>query len=265
MKVDGKQIANRLKEEIKSLASSAPTKRLGIFYAGDNPVIESFIARKQKFGADVGIEVSVLRFPEDVSEEELISSVISEGEKFDGVIVQLPLPAHLGNQNILDAVPTAKDVDMLSTASIEAFFNRATMRLSPVVGAIDEIFREHGVDLEGKNILIIGMGALVGKPVSLWLQREGFTPNMADKETLNTTELISSADVIISGVGSPHLIKPGMVKAGAILIDAGASTDGGELMGDIDPACAEVSSLFSGVPGGVGPITVAKLFQNLFL
>ncbi len=265
MIVNGKQIANRLKEEIKSTASSGAPKKIGIFYAGINPVIESFISRKQKFGADVGVMVEVVRFPEEVSKEELISSIISSGEKFDGVIVQLPLPAHLDKQKILDAVPITKDIDVLSTESVEAMFNRRVMRLSPVVGAIDEIFREYKVDLRGKDILIIGMGALVGKPVSLWLQREGFVPQMADKDTVNMTELISSADVIISGAGVPGLLKKDMIKPGVVLIDAGASTDGGLVRGDIDPGCAEVASLYSGVPGGVGPITVAKIFQNLFL
>lgn len=265
MKVDGKQIANRLKEEIKSLNSFGAPKKISIFYAGQNPVIDKYISLKEKFGKDVGISVSVFRFPESVDENTLINTIKLESENFDGVVVQLPLPSHIDKANVMSALPLEKDIDVLSDRAIEASYKRETMRLPAVVGAVDEIIRECNIDLENKKILVIGRGSLVGKPVALWLQREGFMPEIVDKDTKDISEMTKNSDVIISGTGVPSLIKPEMIKEGSVLLDAGSSTDGGELRGDIDPACEEKAKFFSGVPGGIGPITIAKLFQNLFL
>lgn len=265
MKVNGKQIASRLKEEIKFLASSVPQKSLAIFYVGVNPVIDSYVNLKKKFGQDVGISVEVFRFPESVTETELESAITSQSEKFDGVIVQLPLPQHIDKMRVLDSISPEKDVDMLSQTSVERFVKWQTMRLPPVVGAISEIVKEYSIDLTGKKILVIGMGQLVGKPVTLWLQREGLEPVVADKDTADVETLIADADVIICGTGVPWMLTPDMIKDGVVLVDAGASTASGELRGDINPSCDGKASIFSAVPGGLGPITVTALFKNLFL
>lgn len=265
MIVNGKKIATRLKEEIISLSSSGLPKSLAIFYVGENPVIDSYVNLKKKFGQDVGIRVEVFRFPENIAEDQLLRAIVSETEKFDGAIVQLPLPVAIDKTRILNAVNSDKDVDMLSSESVERFVKWRTMRLPPVVQAISEVVKEYAIDFSGKSILVIGMGALVGKPVVLWLQREGFEPIVADKDTADLTSLTQAADVIISGAGVPWIVRPEMVQEGVILIDAGASTASGELRGDIDPACDAKAKIFSTVPGGLGPITVTALFKNLFL
>ncbi len=255
-----------MKGEIKEMNQSLPApKSLAIFYVGQNPVIDSYVALKKKFGQDVGINVEIFRYAESVEEEKLLATITSETEKFDGSIIQLPLPSNLDKVRVLNSVSTDKDVDMLSASSVERFVKWQTMRLPPVVQAISEVVKEYGIDLSSKKILVIGMGALVGKPVVLWLQREGFEPIVADKDTPDLASLTRVADVIISGAGVPWIVTPDMVKEGAILIDAGASTASGELRGDIDPACGAKVSVFSAVPGGLGPITVASLFKNLFL
>lgn len=265
MIVDGKKIAARMKEEVLSLAAGGPRKSLGIFYVGNDPVIESYIARKEKFGKDAGIDVEVVRFPEDVSEESLLESIENESAKFDGVIIQLPLPPHLDKKTILNSIAVEKDVDVLSDVSVEQFAHWQTMKLPPVVRAVAEIVKEYDIELNGKDILVLGMGQLVGKPVSIWLQREGYVVKTVEKDTVGIPELLNSADVIISGTGVPWMIKPEMIKDEVVLIDAGTSSEGGEIRGDIDPACGNKAKLFSTVPGGVGPITVASIFKNLFL
>ena len=264
MKVDGKKIAERIKNEITSQAISSHM-RVGIFYAGENSVIDKYISLKEKFGKSVGVTVTVLRFPESVDENTLINKIKLESENFDGVVVQLPLPAQIDRANILSATPLEKHIDVLSDRAIEASYKRETMRLPAVVGAVDEIIREYNIDLKNKKILVIGRGSLVGKPVALWLQREGYIPEIADKDTKNISELIKNADVIISGAGVPWLIGPEMIKPDCVLLDAGSSTEGGEMRGDINPLCEAKAKIFSAVPGGIGPITIAKLFQNLFL
>ena len=261
--VQGTLIAESMKEEIKNLASSAAPKRLGIFVVGENPVIEKFVEKKRTFGADVGVHVEVLRFPSDVREDELLAAIANATH--DGIVVQLPLPAHLDRQKILDSIAPEQDVDVLGAREIERVFRRQTLRLPPVAAAVAEIFKSYDVDLAGKKIVVVGMGALVGKPVMLWLQREGFEADIVDKDTPDISERLLGADVIISGAGDPWFVRPEMVRQGSVLIDAGTSSSAGKLRGDIAPSCAEKAALYSGVPGGVGPITVAALFRNLFL
>jgi methylenetetrahydrofolate dehydrogenase (NADP+)/methenyltetrahydrofolate cyclohydrolase len=169
-------------------------------------------------------------------------------------VVQLPLPKQINANKILDLIPSDKDVDALSeNASV----------LAPVAGAVREVLERNQVELEGKKILVVGQGRLVGRPVAIWLAQEGYEVETADINTKNLAELTNRADVIITGVGKPGLIKLEDIKEGAILIDTGTSESAGKLMGDVDPTCAVKCSLLSPVPGGVGPITVAMIFKNL--
>ena len=155
---------------------------------------------------------------------------------------------------MLDAIPKKKDVDSLSARSNYS---------APVVEAVREILKRKDISLEDKNILVIGQGRLVGKPISGWLAKEELKFQVADIDTGNISELTKKADVIISGAGSAHLIKPEMIKDDVVLIDAGTSEMSGSVVGDAHPECAEKSKVFTPVPGGVGPITVAMLFKNL--
>lgn len=265
MLVNGKQIANRIKDEIKELVKTSEPKTLAIFYVGQNSVIDSYVNLKKNLGAELGVEVAVLRFDSDVLEDHLLDEIYSANEKYSGVIVQLPLPENLNKEKILNAVNLDLDVDMLSDISYENFKNGTTDKLPTVVGAIKSIIDDQGIDLTNKKIVVVGRGLLVGKPISTWIKREGFACDVVDRESDDLTEKFGAADIIISGAGVPHLIKPEMIKEGVILIDAGTSTASGKIMGDIDPACYEKASIVSGVPGGVGPITVVNLFKNLFL
>lgn len=265
MIIDGKNIAEKIKEEIRTLQGATDTVSLAIVYAGDNPVIEKYIDMKKRVGAELGIDVEVKRFPGDVSERDLIAAIQEASRAYSGIIVQLPLPVDLDRESIMNAVPPEKDVDMLSSLAFEMFLKEETKRLPPVVFAVREMMREHGVSLAGKNIVVVGRGALVGRPVSAWLAREGIVHQTIDKNTKNNKEILRDADVIISGVGEPHFIQPEMVKAGIVLFDAGTSTSGGKLVGDIDPTCYDKAALASPVPGGIGPLTVVGLFKNLFL
>ncbi len=264
MLVNGKQIANRIKENIREILKTSGPKSLAIFYVGQNSVIDSYVALKKRVGEDLGIDVHVLRFSDDVAEDFLINEIKNANEKYSGIIVQLPLPERFDKESILNAVRADLDVDVLSRQAYENFINNKTAKLPPVVGAVKEIIDEYRVDLRGKKIVIVGKGVLVGKPVSAYLWREGFENVVVDRDNDLTNEL-ASADVIISGAGVPFLITPNMIKPDAVLIDAGTSTASGKIMGDIDTACYEKASIVSPVPGGVGPITVVNLFKNLFL
>lgn len=265
IKVSGKKIAERIKGEIKEFLKSSGPKSLAIFYVGENPVIDSYVAIKKRVGEELGIGVDVLRFPADVIEEDLITEIKTAAKIYSGVIVQLPIPENLDKEKILNAVPADLDVDILSSVAYKNFKTGLTLKLPPVVGAIKEIVDEYSIELKDKKIVIIGNGLLVGRPVSEWLDREGYDSVIIDKENTDLKGSLAEADMIISGAGVPGLVTVDMVKVGVVLIDAGASTSSGKLVGDIDKSCYDKASVVSGVPGGVGPITVANLFKNLFL
>lgn len=264
MIIDGKKIANRLKEEIRSQVLAAPREiSLGIIYVGENKVIENFIKIKKNFSADAGILTVVYNFKEDIKKEELISEIKRISALHSGLVVQLPLPENLPVKEILNSIPKDKDVDLLSDYSFHDFIEGQSKIFPPVAGAIKEIFNEYKVDLTDKQILIIGQGRLVGLPTYYWLKNLGLDPYFVDKNIIDIAPYTKKADIIISGAGSPGLLKPEMLKEGVVLIDAGTSENSGKISGDASPECAAKCLLFAPVPGGVGPIGVATLFKNL--
>lgn len=181
----------------------------------------------------------------------------------DAIIVQLPLPAGVNAKDVCDAIPPEKDADVLSDSARQKFARGDTDALiPPVVGAIAEIFHAHAIDPRGKKAVIIGRGFLVGAPAAMWLAQQGAQVTVINRSTENFAEPLHDADIVVSGAGAPHLITPDMLKRGVLLIDAGTSESDGTIVGDIDPACAKLASLFTPVPGGIGPLAVACLFEN---
>lgn len=266
IKVEGKKIAENLKEEVRNLLIKNPEKNsLVIFYVGQNDTIDKYVNLKKKVGEELGIKVDVKRFPSDIKEETLIEEIGACVKDYSGAIVQLPLPPHLDKRKIVDLVPADKDVDMLSIKAFEDFKNKKTEKLPTVVSAIDKIVRDYDIDLEDKNIVVIGRGSLVGGPVSTWLTRQGFAHQVLDDKSLDFVNTLKDADVIISGTGEGGLIKKDMVKEGVIIFDAGTSTSSGKIAGDVDVSAYEKASIITPVPGGIGPITVVSLFKNMFL
>jgi len=262
MIVDGKALAEEIKKELKNNLADR-NLRLDVVWVGDDPVSAKYVERKKKVGEELGVEVIVHNLMADIAQADLeteIEKLNNDGE-VDGIIIQLPLPAQIETQKILDLISPNKDIDALG---------KETRVLSPIVGAIKEIFEHNNVDLRNKKIIVVGNGKLVGRPISLWLTQEGHDVSVIDVETKNPDEILKQADIIISGVGKPGLITPDKIRDGVVLIDAGTADlpagkagSGGQLRGDADPACAEKCSLFTPVPGGVGPLTVVMLFKNL--
>jgi len=263
---NGKEFAQKIKDELRSEFSKLPRKpRLDILYAGSDPAIESFIRIKIRVGDEVGAETVIHRFPETISEKELLEKIreIAEQENSDGMIIQLPLPQGINKQSVLNAVPTKKDADMLSDASWDLFTNGQTPNTPPVARAMMAILGENNILLKGKNVVILGRGVLVGKPVKICAEREGANITALNSTTGDPAPHLLKADIILSGVGKPHLIKPEMIREGAVIIDGGTNELNGKIAGDADPLCADKCSLFTPVPGGVGPVMVTMLFKNL--
>ncbi len=268
MLVDGKKIANELRDVLAQNVARFPRPpTLAIVVVGEDPVIESFVRIKKKFGASIGVHMIEVRFAATVSGELLkddVTALCKKGD-VDGVIIQLPLPSHIDTQAILNTVPRAKDVDVLSQDAIALFARGDAAIFPPVASAVQAILERHQVDVAGKEVLVLGYGRLVGKPVSILLRHNHAHVTVVDKPIADLATHVRESDIIISGVGTPELIMPDMLNDHVVLIDAGTSEQGGKIVGDAHPLCAERAQLLTPVPGGVGPIAIAMLFKNLLI
>lgn len=266
MIINGRALAQEVLARAKARAKGlARPPRIVAIVTSETPATKSYLRIKEKRAEEAGCVLEVVRFPEDASTTALRAAVLSASATADAVIVQLPLAQNVDTKAVCDAIPVSKDADVLSAAAREKFeHSEAAALLPPVAGAIREIFEQHSVDPRGKRAVVIGEGWLVGKPSAAWLKQQGADVRVLTIEASEEERAaaLRAADITISGAGSPHLIKPDMIKRGVVLIDAGTSELGGEVVGDADPACAEVASLFTPVPGGVGPLAVACLFEN---
>lgn len=250
MIVDGRALAEEILARAKARARALTRRPKVVAYApAQSPAALSYLKIKQRYGAEAGCDFDVV-------------TDVASFVHADAAIVQLPLPKGTSS-DILDAIPLEKDADVLSAAARTLFERHAEgALLPPVVAAIKEIFDMNRISVTGKKVVVIGRGFLVGAPVTVWLRQQKARVTIADSKTENLARLLRSADVIITGAGVPHLIKPDMLKEGVVLIDAGTSESGGAIVGDASPSCATKCALFTPVPGGIGPIAVACLFAN---
>ncbi len=265
-RISGKKIAEKIKEELKMKVSDLNIEIIfSIIYVGQDPIIDNFIRYKKEFGEDIGVSVKVYNFNKNIDQQTLISEIKNIYKKSDAVIVQLPLPKRLDTQYVLNSVPFGKDVDVLSNDSKSSFINGGSIMLPPVTGAIIEALKNEDFSFKDKNIVIVGYGDLVGKPFSSWLDKQEIKYNVIERNTSEEKKYkyLINADLIISGVGIPNLIKSDMIKEGVVLIDCGTSEAGKKVVGDIDSSCYEKSLFYTPVPGGIGPITIAILYQNI--
>jgi methylenetetrahydrofolate dehydrogenase (NADP+)/methenyltetrahydrofolate cyclohydrolase len=183
--------------------------------------------------------------------------VAAVAAQVDGVVVQLPFPPHIDREAVLQAVPVEKDPDGFS------YEREALACMPPVTGAIIEIAKTHDVSFLDKRIVVLGQGRLVGGPITHYLKAINATVTVLDQADTAEGLAIKDADIVITGIGRAHFVTEVMVKEGVVIFDAGTSEDGGVVAGDVHPAVAQKSALFTPVPGGIGPITVAVLLRNL--
>lgn len=265
MRIDGSSIARDIRNRVRAqLAARGRQPTLGVIVVKDTPEIRTFVNIKQCIGREIGVVVDVVQMDANGQDTASVLEMVSRtAETHDGVVLQLPLPATVDTEVVLAAFPLSCDVDVLGSAAWQSFERGSLPYLPPVVGAMDEILRREHVDVAGQEVLIVGEGRLVGAPASVWAAERGAQVTVVNKQTTDIESLARCADVIILGAGSPGVLKSHMVKPGVIILDAGTSESEGVLKGDADPACEAVASIFTPTPGGIGPITVAKLFENL--
>lgn len=264
MIVRGREIANEMLDTVASeVAVCANPPRLTVFTCAPNFATKKFLSIKKKAAERIGILVRVEEFEEQVTTDKVLEAIADAQKVSEGIIIQLPFPEHVDVAALLKALPAMYDVDAIGVEAVALAKEDAAVVLSPVAGAIAEIVAQHAVTITGKKAVVLGRGRLVGTPAAIWLQNEGAEVHVLDRNTDNIESETKDADILVLGAGVPRIITPEMVKDGVAIFDAGTSEDAGELVGDADPACAKKASLFTPVPGGIGPVTVAVIFKNL--
>jgi len=258
MTIDGREIVadiyQNLKEEIQQ-RGKPPV--LSIITCAPNFETKRYLALKRKKAEAIGVVLEVFELKSDVTTDDVVVAIKEVVRKTDGVVVQLPLPATIDIERVVLAIPPSHDVDALNP-------NTKTV-LSPVVAACKEIAFRYKLVMKEKRAVVVGTGRLVGVPGAVWLRSEGCDVAVIHKDTKEAVGVLQNADIILTGAGDPEFLTPEMIKEEVIIFDGGTSESGGELRGDVDPECARKASLFTPVPGGIGPITVACLFQNLLI
>jgi len=264
--INGKEIAETLLGSAKTETSKLQIKpKLVIITYNADERSRVYIDLKLKKAKGVGIDCDLI----DWSGKTLIDCKsemhkLASNDSVDAIIVQLPMIDLENSQEVLDLIPTNKDVDGLSSTSIEALKNNNYLLTPATPKAILEIIEQEDIGLNGKNILVIGKGKLVGLPLSIILKNKGYEVITVDKNTKNLSDITKKADVIISAAGAPKLLTGDIVKNGVIILDAGAAEADGKIVGDVDYESVEPkTSIISKVPGGIGPVTVACLFENV--
>lgn len=265
--LEGKEIAQKMQDEFKvALAGLSHPLRLAIVIVGSDPVSHVFVKLKEKYAKEIGVETRLYRFEESVTTNQLreqMNAIVHEVRN-DGVIVQLPLPSHIDAQSILNSVIPAKDIDMLAARSVGDLQVGKAKILPPTARAVELLIQKYGIEVKNKKAVVIGQGRLAGQPLALWLRQQGaVVTTFSDAEHFNE-RLLQDADIVISGVGKPGLVRGEHVKDGVIVIDLGTSEQAGKIEGDVDfDSVSKKAAYMTPVKGGVGPLTVACIFENL--
>lgn len=260
MIIDGKGIAEDILVRLKDKKTK---KFFAVFLVGENSASVSFLKQKEKIAHSLDIDFRIFKFKEDITQDKLRKEVlkIANHKTCGGVIVQLPLPAHINAQYVMNVIPKEKDVDVLGERALGAFYAERNFVSPPAVGVVNEIIQNSKFEIKNSRVAIVGLGNLVGKPIATWLKGKVSDLYLLDKGS--DYSLLKNADVVVLGTGQPHLISQNMLKEKVLVIDFGYGMKDGKICGDFNPDESDVD--FTPTPGGTGPILVAKLFENFFL
>jgi len=265
--LDGKTLAEKILRDLKAKVKEEKLKLcLAVVQVGDDKVTQLYLARKRAACQKIGVEFLLFRFPGKITTEQLAKEVkwINEQRNISGIVIQLPLPVQIDTPRVLNLISVEKDIDCLSAAALGKFYQGVSLIMPPVVSAIARLIKEYKISLKGKNIVIVGAGRLVGKPLTIWILNQNSTLSVVDEFTRDIASVTKKADILISGVGQPDLITGEMIKMGSIIFDAGSSFKSGKAVGDIEYRTVfPKASYLTPVPGGIGPLTIACLLENL--
>ena len=265
-KVVSERIKEELKEEVKKLNSQGIFPGLAVVIVGDDPASRVYVNSKKKACEEIGIYSEEYALPESTSEEELLKLVdeLNESKKVCGILVQLPLPKHINEEKIINAISPKKDVDAFHPANVGKIMIGNYDFLPCTPAGVMELIKESGIDVTGKECVIVGRSNIVGKPQAMLLLHANGTVTICHSRTKDLAEKTKNADILVAAVGIPNFITGDMIKEGAIVIDVGINRlENKKLVGDVEFESAEkVAGAITPVPGGVGPMTIAMLMKN---
>ena len=269
--IDGKAISEQVKQEIAAevaeiVARGGKRPHLAAILVGHDGGSETYVAAKVKACEVCGFKSSLIRYESDVTEEELLAKVreLNEDNDVDGFIVQLPLPKHLDDKAVIEAISPLKDVDAFHAVNVGKIMLGEYDFLPCTPAGVMEMLHSYNIEVSGKNCVVIGRSNIVGKPMAMLLLHENGTVTICHSRTKNLAEICSQADILVAAVGRPKFVTADMVKEGAVVIDVGMDRDeNGKLCGDVDfENVKEKCSFITPVPGGVGPMTISTLMKN---
>ena len=268
--IDGKALAAQVKAEAAvdttALKAKGVTPCLAVILVGEDPASQVYVRGKAKDCGECGIDSRVLRLPESTTQEQLLTLVhqLAEEKAVNGILVQLPLPAHIDEKAVIDAIPPEKDVDGFSPVNVGRMQIGEPCYLPCTPAGCVRMIESTGTSIDGKHAVVIGRSNIVGKPAAILLLAKNATVTICHSHTANLKELCASADILVAAVGKAGFVTGDMVKPGAVVIDVGINRGAeGKLHGDVDfAAAAEKASFITPVPGGVGPMTRAMLMKN---
>lgn len=272
-KIDGKALAQKIQGQlaekvVQMKAGYGIVPGLVVILVGDNPASQVYVRNKERSALAAGFKSKTVRLSDSISEEELLTVIEQYNNEpdFHGILLQLPLPAHINDKRILMAIDPKKDVDGFHPMNTGHLWNGRPQMVPCTPAGIMEMLREYHVDLEGKQAVIIGRSNIVGKPMAQLLLDKNATVTLTHSRTRNLPEVAKQADILIVAIGRGHFVTKDFVKEGAVVIDVGMNRDAnGKLIGDVDfDDVSPIASLITPVPGGVGPMTITMLLEQTY-
>lgn len=267
--IDGKAVSAQVREavrcETEQLKGRGVTPGLAVIIVGDDPASKVYVSNKKKACADVGFYSEEYALPADTTMEQLceVIDVLNARSDIDGILCQLPLPAHLDEKAVIDRIRADKDVDAFSPVNVGRIMIGDYDFLPCTPAGVMELLRAYDIDPKGKNCVVIGRSNIVGKPMSMLLLHADGTVTVCHSKTQNLSDITRGADILVAAVGRANFVTADMVKEGAVVIDVGMNRENGKLCGDVDfAAVSEKASFITPVPGGVGPMTIGMLMKN---
>ena len=271
--IDGKALAAKMQGKLAEKTAQLKEEKgivpgLVVILVGEDPASQVYVRNKERSALAAGFKSQVVRLAESTTEEELLALIETYNQDADwhGILVQLPLPAHIDEEKVLFAISPEKDVDGFHPTNMGKLWSGHAVMVPSTPAGIMEMFKEYQVDLAGKNAVVIGRSNIVGKPMAQLLMDAHATVTIAHSRTKNLAELARQADILVVAIGRGHFVTKDFVKEGAVVIDVGMNRDeNGKLIGDVKfDEVAPVASLITPVPGGVGPMTITMLMEQTY-
>lgn len=267
--LDGKKLSVKILDEVAEKVAKLDKKpHLVVILVGEDPASELYVGMKEKTALKIGLKSTVLRYPENTDEQTILDKIneLNNDEDVTAILVQVPLPKHISEQKVIQAVAPQKDVDGFTTENI----GRISIGLEPwaypctPLGII-KLLEEYKIETEGKHAVVVGRSNILGKPIAQMLLNKNATVTICHSRTKNLAEITKTADILVAAVGKPKMITRDMIKPDSMVIDAGTSKIDGKTIGDVDfENISDLTSYITPVPGGVGPMTIACLMQNTY-